>query len=50
MKRLFLILAIAVAMTALAGGTVHAAPAVEDAVDNVELPSVLRNTMPGRVV
>ena len=47
MKRLFLILAIAVTMTALTGTEAHATPAVQGAVDNIELPSVLRKTFAG---
>lgn len=47
MKRLFLILAIAVAMTALTGVQAHAAPAVDDPLDNIELPSVLQKTFAG---
>ena len=47
MKRLFLILAIAVTMTALTGTEAHATPAVQGAVDNIELPSVLQKTFAG---
>ena len=47
MKRLFLILAIAVAMTALSGAKAHATPAVNDPLDNIELPSVLQKTFAG---
>jgi hypothetical protein len=47
MKRLFLILAIAVTMTAMTGATAHAAPAVDNAIDHVELPSVLQKTFAG---
>ncbi len=47
MKRLFLILAIAVIMTALTGTEAHATPAVQGAVDNIELPSVLQKTFAG---
>ena len=47
MKRLLLILAIAVTMTALSGAQAHAAPAVEDPLDNIELPSVLQKTFAG---
>ena len=47
MKRLFLILAIAVTMTALAGAKASAAPAVDNAIDNIELPSVLQKTFAG---
>ena len=47
MKRLFLILAIAVTMTALTGTKVYAAPAVHDPLDNIELPSVLQKTFAG---
>ena len=47
MKRLLLILAIAVTMTALTGTKAHAAPAVENAIDNIELPSVLQKTFAG---
>ena len=47
MKRLFLILAIAVTMTALTGAKAHATPAVEDPLDNIELPSVLQKTFAG---
>ena len=44
MKRLLLILVIAVTMTALTGTKVHAAPAVQDPLDNIELPSVLQKS------
>ena len=44
MKRFFLILAIAVVMTALTDAKAYAAPAVEDPLDNIELPSVLQKT------
>ena len=47
MKRFFLILAIAVAMTALAGAKASATPAVNDPLDNIELPSVLQKTFAG---
>ena len=47
MKRLFLILAIVVTMTALTGAKAHAAPAVEDPLDNIELPSTLQKTFAG---
>lgn len=47
MKRLLLILAIAVTMTALTGVKASAAPAVNDPLDNVELPSVLKKTYAG---
>ncbi len=47
MKRLLLILAIAVTMTALTGAKASAAPAVENAIDNIELPSVLQKTFAG---
>jgi hypothetical protein len=47
MKRFFLILAITLIMTALAGMNVHAAPAVEDPLDNLELPSALQKTFAG---
>ena len=47
MKRLLLILAIAVTMTALTGVQTHAAPAVNDPLDNIELPSVLQKTFAG---
>ena len=47
MKRFFLILAIAVTMTALTGVQTHAAPAVNDPLDNIELPSVLQKTFAG---
>ncbi len=47
MKRLLLILAIAVTMTALTGTKAHAAPAVDNAIDNIELPSVLQKTFAG---
>ena len=47
MKRLLLILAIAVTMTALAGAKASAAPAVDNAIDNIELPSVLQKTFAG---
>ena len=47
MKRIFLILAIVVTMTALSGAKVFAAPAVEDPLDNIELPSTLQKTFAG---
>ena len=47
MKRIFLILAIVVAMTALTGVNAFAAPEVDSAIDNVELPSVLQKTYAG---
>ena len=47
MKRNFLILAIAVVMTALTGAQAHAAPAVHDPLDNISLPSVLQKTYAG---
>ena len=47
MKRFFLILAIAVVMTALTDAKAYAAPAVEDPLDNIELPSVLQKTFAG---
>ena len=47
MKRWFLILAIAVTMTALTGAKALAAPAVNDPLDNIELPSVLQKTFAG---
>ena len=47
MKRFFLILGIALIMTALAGTQMHAAPAVEDPLDNLELPSALQKTFAG---
>ena len=47
MKRLLLILAIAVTMTALTGAKASAAPAMENAIDNIELPSVLQKTFAG---
>ena len=47
MKRLFLILAIAVSLTAMTGTHAHAAPAVENAIDHVELPTVLQKTFAG---
>ena len=47
MKRLFLILAVAVTMTALSGAHAHATPAVQDPLDNIELPSVLQKTFAG---
>ena len=47
MKRLLLILAIAVTMTALAGAKASAAPTVDNAIDNIELPSVLQKTFAG---
>ena len=47
MKRIFLILAIAVTMTALSGAKAFAAPAVEDPLDNIELPSTLQKTFAG---
>jgi hypothetical protein len=47
MKRLFLILAIAVTMTALTGTVASAAPDMTNAVDQVELPSVLQKTYAG---
>ena len=47
MKRLLLILAIAATMTAFSGAHAHAAPAVDDPLDNLELPSVLQKTFAG---
>ena len=47
MKRNILILAIAVTMTALTGAQAHAAPAVNDPLDNISLPSVLQKTYAG---
>ena len=47
MRRFFLILSITVIMTALAGIKMHAAPAVEDPLDNIELPSSLQKTFAG---
>ena len=47
MKQLLHILAIVVIMTALTGAKVHAAPAVDNAIDNIELPSVLMKTFAG---
>ena len=47
MKRIFLILAIGLTMMALTGTRVHAAPAVDDPLDHIELPSVLQKTFAG---
>ena len=47
MKRIFLILAIGVVMTALSGVKASATPAVNDPLDNIELPSVLQRTFAG---
>ncbi len=47
MKRWILILAISVTMTALTRVSAHAAPAVDNAIDNIELPSVLQRTYAG---
>ena len=47
MKRIILILALAVTMTALTCAPVYAAPAVEDPLDNIELPSTLQKTFAG---
>jgi len=47
MKRFFFILAIVVTLTALTGTKAHAAPAVDEAIDHVELPSVLQKTFAG---
>ena len=47
MKRNILILAIAVTMAALTGAQAHAAPAVNDPLDNISLPSVLQKTYAG---
>ena len=47
MKRFILILAIALTMTALTCATAHAHPAVENTIDEVELPSVLQRTFAG---
>ena len=47
MKRNILILAIAVILTALTGAQAHAAPAVNDPLDNISLPSVLQKTYAG---
>ena len=47
MKRYLLILAIAVTMTALTGAQASATAAVDNAIDNIELPSVLQKTFAG---
>ena len=47
MKRWILILAISVTITALTRVQAHAAPAVDNAIDNIELPSVLQRTYAG---
>jgi len=47
MKRLFLILAIAVTMMAFTDAKAYAAPAVNDPLDNIELPSALQKTFAG---
>ena len=47
MKRWILILAISVTITALTRVPAHAAPAVDNAIDNIELPSVLQRTYAG---
>lgn len=47
MKRLLLIWAIALTMTVLTGAKASAAPAVDNAIDNIELPSVLQKTFAG---
>ena len=47
MKRFLLISSIAVILTALAGVTASAAPAVQDPLDNIELPSALQKTFAG---
>jgi hypothetical protein len=47
MKRLFLILAMTVVMTAFTGVKAHASGAVDNAIDHVELPSALQKTFAG---
>ena len=47
MRRWFFILAIAVTMTVLPGAKAHAAPVVDNAIDHVELPSVMQKTFAG---
>ena len=47
MKRFLLILSIVVTMTALADAKASAAPAVDNAIDNIELRSVLQKTFAG---
>lgn len=47
MKRWFLILAVAAVVAAMTGAPAHAAQAVDNAIDNVELPSVLQKTFAG---
>ena len=47
MNRIILILALAVTITALTCAPVYAAPAVEDPLDNIELPSSLQKTFAG---
>ena len=47
MKRFLLISSIAVILTALAGVTASAATAVQDPLDNIELPSALQKTFAG---
>ena len=47
MKRLFLILAFAVIVTALTDAKASVSPAVNDPLDNIELPSVLQKTFAG---
>ena len=47
MKRWFLILAVAAVVAAMTGALAHAAQAVDNAIDNVELPSVLQKTFAG---
>ncbi len=47
MKRLLHILVIVVIMTALTGVKAHAAPAIDNAIDNIELPSVMMKTFAG---
>ena len=47
MKRFFLIWAIAAVVAVTAGVKAHAAPVVENAIDNIELPSVLQKTFAG---
>ena len=47
MKRFFLILATTLIMMVLACVTAHAAPAVDNAIDEVELPSVMKRAYAG---
>ena len=47
MKRFIFILAFIVTITTLAGAKASAAPAVNDPLDNIELPSVLQKTFAG---